>query len=205
MTHDIQNLLIAGCDGCAAIVQAGGEKQAQILKTLLEMHRKLKRMNGSRIKAISVLRQCDKQIAASSISSPIEDYDAVISLACGVGVQTLADLFPSKAIIPANDTMFIGMQNRESGKFFEYCSACGECILFETGGVCPITRCAKELLNGPCGGQSNGKCEVGGWVKDCAWILIYNRLKELNHLDFFSKFRKPRDYRVRQPPRELGG
>ncbi len=205
MTEGFKNLLVVGCDGCAAIVQAGGEKQAEVLKTLLEMHRKLGRGNSSKIKAISILRQCDRQIAGSSLHPLIEDYDAVVSLACGVGVQTLADLFPNKIIIPANDTMFIGMHDTKEGKFYEMCRACGDCILFETGGICPVTRCAKSLLNGPCGGQAEGKCEVGGWKNDCAWVLIYNRLKERDRLDLFTKFRIPRDYRISEHPRELGG
>ncbi len=193
-----------GCDGCAAIIQVGGEKQAEILKTLLDMHRGLVGRNGSKIKAVSMLRQCDRQIAASSLHPLIGDYDAVLSLACGVGVQTLADLYPNKIIIPANDTMFIGMHDTKEGKFYEMCRACGDCILFETEGICPITRCAKSLLNGPCGGQAKGKCEVGGWKNDCAWVLIYNRLKKRNRLDLFAKFRIPRDYRISEHPRELG-
>ncbi len=205
MTGNLENLLIVGCDGCAAIVQAGGEKQAEILKKLLEMHRKLGGRNGSKIKAISILRQCDRQIAASSLHPLIGEYDAIISLGCGVGVQTLADLYSNKIIIPANDTMFIGMHDTKEGKFYEMCRACGDCILFETGGICPITRCAKSLLNGPCGGQASGKCEVGGGKSDCAWILIYNRLKERNKLDLFKKFRIPRDYRISEHPRELPG
>ena len=205
MTENFRNLLIVGCDGCAAVVQVGGEKQAEILKTLLGMHRKLKGRNGFKIKATSILRQCDRQIAASSLHPLIEDYDAVVSLACGVGVQTLADLFQNKIIVPANDTKFLGMHDTKEGKFYEMCRACGDCILFETGGICPITRCAKSLLNGPCGGQTEGKCEVGGWKNDCAWILIYKRLKERNRLDLFTKFRIPRDYRISEHPRELGG
>ena len=205
MTGNFKKLLIVGCDGCAAIVQVGGEKQAEILKTLLEMQRKLEGKNGYKAKVVSILRQCDRQIALSSLSPLVEDYDAVVSLACGVGVQTLADLFPDKTVIPANDTMFIGMHDTKEGRFYEMCRACGDCILFETGGICPITRCAKSLLNGPCGGQSNGKCEVGGWKNDCAWVLIYNRLKEKNKLDLFKKFRIPRDYRISEHPRELGG
>jgi len=205
MTEEFRRLLIVGCDGCAAIVQTGGEKQAEVLKTLLEMHRKLKGKNGSKIKAISILRQCDRQIAASSLHPLIGDYDAVVSLACGVGVQTLADLYPNRIIIPASDTKFMGMHDTKEGKFYEMCRGCGDCILFETGGICPITRCAKSLLNGPCGGQAKGKCEVGGWKNDCAWVLIYNRLKERNRLDLFKKFRIPRDYRISEHPRELGG
>lgn len=204
MTSDFEDLLVAGCDGCAAIVQAGGEKQAVVLKTLLNMHRKLGSKSNQKTKAISILRQCDKQIVTSTLRPLIQDYDAIVSLACGAGVQTLADLFPETVIIPANDTEFIGMHDTKEGKFYEMCRACGDCILFQTGGICPITRCAKSLLNGPCGGQADGKCEVGGWEKDCAWILIYNRLNSRNRLDLFKKFRLPLDYRISGHPREIG-
>ncbi len=203
MTRGFKNILIAGCDGCAAVVQVGGEKQAEIMKTLMEMHRRLEGMDNSKIKAISILRQCDRQLATSPLDPLIQEYDAVLSLACGVGVQTLAELYPSKPVIPATDTEFLGMHDTKNGKFIEMCRACGDCILFEMGDICPITRCAKSLLNGPCGGQASGKCEVGGWKKDCAWVLIYNRLKESNRLDSFTKFRIPRDYRISEHPREL--
>jgi len=134
----------------------------------------------------------------------MDDIDVILSMACGVGVQTLAEAFEEKSVIPAHDTMFIGMQDRELGKFRELCSACGDCMLSETGAICPITRCAKALLNGPCGGQAKGKCEVGGWSKDCAWVQIYDRLKQRDQLDLFLEFRMPRDHRISQPPRELG-
>ncbi len=205
MTENAKSLLIIGCDGCASIIQAGGERQAEILKTLLEMERKVKGKGERNSKSISILRQCDRQIAVSSLDSIINDYDTIISLGCGVGVQTLADLYNDKLIVPGNDTEFIGMHDTKADKFYEMCRACGDCILFETGGVCPITRCAKSLLNGPCGGQAKGKCEVGGWKNDCAWVQIYKRLKARNRLDLFTKFRPPRDFRVSEHPRELGG
>jgi hypothetical protein len=205
MTKNSEKLLILGCDGCASIIQVGGERQAEILHTLLQMKRKIEGEGKLDSKPISILRQCDRQITVSSLDSIIADYDTVISLGCGVGVQTLADLYRDKLIIPGNDTEFIGMHDTKVGKFYEMCRACGDCILFETGGVCPLTRCAKSLLNGPCGGQANGKCEVGGWKNDCAWIQIYEKLKTQDRLDQFTKFRPPRDYRVSEHPRELGG
>ena len=204
MAKNAKNLIIVGCDGCASIIQVGGERQAEILKTLLEMKSRVKGEDGPASQAISILRQCDRQIVASSLNPVIGDYDTLVSLGCGVGVQTLADLYRDKLIIPANDTEFIGMHDTKADKFYEMCRACGDCILFETGGVCPITRCAKILLYGPCGGQSNGKCEVGGWKKECAWVQIYERLKARDRLDLFTKFRPPKDYRVSGHPRELG-
>lgn len=202
MLKNSSKVLILGCDGCAAIYQVGGLKQAEILSTLLDMAEKMKGKVKLQLKVATVLRQCDRQILFDSLGSFVKEYDTILSLACGVGVQTLAETFQDKTVLPANDTMFIGTQEPES--FRELCKACGDCILHETGGVCPITRCAKSLLNGPCGGQSKGKCEVGGWKKDCAWVLIYNRLKEHGKLDLFIKFRPPRDYRTSQWPRELG-
>ncbi len=204
MAKGLKSLLVVGCDGCASIIQVGGERQAEILKSLLEMESKVKGEKVPNTKAVSVLRQCDRQIATTALDSLIEDYEAIICLGCGVGVQTLADLYKTRLVIPANDTKFLGMHDTKADKFHEMCRACGDCILFETSGICPITRCAKSLLNGPCGGQAKGKCEVGGWKNDCAWVLIYDRLKERNRLDLFTKFRPPRDYRISEHPRELG-
>jgi hypothetical protein len=111
---------------------------------------------------------------------------------CGVGVQVIAD-YTNKVTLPALDTMFIGMTER-IGRYFERCNACQDCILDETGGVCPITRCPKALLNGPCGGQVEGKCEVGDYKRDCAWILIWKTLKEQDRIEEFTKFRPPRNH-----------
>jgi methylenetetrahydrofolate reductase (NADPH) len=201
MTSSFHSFLLAGCSGCSAITGVGGKKQADSLKAQLEA---LRKPGSGRIESVSVLRQCDRRIAESSLDQLISHYDAVLSLACGVGVQTIADLYPNRPVMPATDTMFLGMHDASEGKFYERCRACGDCILFETGSICPITRCAKSLLNGPCGGQVGGKCEAGGWKKDCAWVLIYRRLKDRNQLNLFTKFRLPRDCRVSEPPRELG-
>jgi len=204
MIGPADNVLIVGCDGCVGIYQEGGQKQVELMSVILELAKKLKENRDIKIKTATVLRQCDRQIVATSLRPLVDDVDVVLSMACGVGAQTIAEVFEDIIVIPAQDTLFIGMHDRQLKKFYELCSACGECILFETGGVCPITRCAKSLLNGPCGGQSKGKCEVGGWVKDCAWILIHNRLKQKDRLDLFTKFREPRDHRNMESPRELG-
>lgn len=205
MLSEFDNVLVLGCNGCAGIYQVGGEKQAEVEKTLLGMATELKQNRNIKIGATTVLRQCDRQIVETSLKQIVKDYDSILSLACGVGVQTLADVFEDKVILPANDTVFMGAQDRELGISYELCKACGECMLFETAGICPITRCAKGLMNGPCGGMVKGKCEVGGLTKDCAWVLIYNRLKKRNRLDLFEKFREPKDFQQSQHPRELGG
>lgn len=214
MLRGYANVLIVGCNGCAGIYQVGGEKQAEVMRLLLEMARRLQKAEIT-AKAVTVLRQCDRQIVASTLNPVIDEYDAMLSMACGAGVQTLAEVFSKKRVVPATDTQFIGMQDKESGDFFELCSACGNCILFETGGVCPITRCAKGLLNGPCGGCVDGKCEVPVEIRDeksaivktvtidCAWYQIFHRLKEVNRLDLFRKYRPPRNHSVSGSPRRL--
>jgi len=200
---EFDRVLIVGCDGCSGVYQVGGEKQAQTLALLLDMQRKVKHSKDLNAKATTVLRQCDRQIVATSLRPLVDEYEAVITLGCGAGAQTLANVFDRKLVVPGVNTKFIGAQDRESGSFYELCSACGDCLLLETGGICPLTRCAKGLLNGPCGGQAKGKCEVGGWKKDCAWVLIYNRLKERGRLDLFTKYRPPKDFRDFGHPREF--
>lgn len=176
MLNGYQKILIVGCDGCSGVYEVGGIKQAEMLKERLE---RIKEKIS--IETISVPRQCDNEIIAKWLHD-VDEFDAIFSLGCGVGVQTIAEVYEDKHVFPLVNTKFIGMEDKKQEKLLERCQACGDCILAETGGVCPITRCAKQLLNGPCGGQAKGKCEVGGWKNDCAWILIYNRLKSKGQL-----------------------
>ena len=201
--RNYDNILIVGCNGCSGIYQVGGEKQVKNLKMVLDMAFKIRFRKNVNVETCTLLRQCDRDLVASSLRPlvrRIKENGAIISLACGAGVQTVSNVFPEVVVIPGCDTLFIGMRTKELGEFSELCKACGECILYETGGVCPITRCAKGLLNGPCGGMRNGKCEVDP-ERDCAWYLVYNRLKLQGRLDLFVKFRPPRDYRASLSPR----
>ena len=200
--NDFRRILIVGCSGCAATLQVGGKKQSDEMKADLETRLKA-RGTDAKIATALAPRQCDRHMVENATKQLAGDCDVIVSLGCGVGVQTLSDLFPDKPVIPAVDTMFLGECDSTGSGFRETCRACGDCILFETGGICPTARCAKSLLNGPCGGQVGGKCEAGGWKKDCAWILIYNRLKSIGRLDLFTRFRLPRDYRVSEPPRQV--
>lgn len=202
ITDGIERLLIVGCDGCSGIYQVGGIKQAETLATLIRMARQVKG-NPGEIRHTIVLRQCDRQLVATTLRPQVEDVDALLSLACGVGPQTLIDVFPDMNILTAVDTFGMGGKDRELGHFFEYCSGCGDCLLNETGGICPMTRCPKALANGPCGGMLDGKCEVGNNENDCAWFRIYERMKAQGRLDEFRKYRPPRDWRVAQSPRRL--
>ncbi|WXG41480.1 MAG: methylenetetrahydrofolate reductase C-terminal domain-containing protein [Candidatus Freyarchaeum deiterrae] len=190
-------LAIVGCGTCATLCQTGGEDQVKA------MVQKLTDMGKQVTASIVIESPCDMRIDKRDlkrIGDQVSDADALLVMSCGVGVQVVGDA-TDKIALAALDTMFIGEVER-IGKFYEMCRACGSCILNETGGVCPITRCAKHLLNGPCGGMREGKCEVGT-DKDCAWVLIYNKLKEQGRGELFVKFREPRDYSVKAGPIEV--
>lgn len=190
-------ILIAGCDGCCQPPRSINE--AKVLGQLLELKAK---SEGKDIKwkAITVLRQCDDRIAATTIRPFLDDYEAILSLACGLGIVMMNQIADNILTYPAQNSMFGGVQNAGENNFIEYCETCGNCLLGETGGVCPIAGCAKHLSNGPCGGTVEGMCEVGGYTRPCAWIKIWERLKKFNRLDLFSKYRAPRDFRLSTSP-----
>ncbi len=187
------NILIAGCDGCTQPPR--GLREAKTLSQLLELGGRLRDKNFI-FKVITVVKQCDSFLAASMLKPQVDGVEAVLSLACGAGVQTVAELFPDLPVLPAQNTHFIGVEDREGGILEERCSACGDCLLDLTGGICPVTRCAKGLLNGACGGARNGKCEMDP-AKDCAWELIFQRLERQGKLDLLREFRPPRNYQLR--------
>jgi hypothetical protein len=162
----------------------------QVLASALRLYfsKESKRLE---IDETSLTRQCDKDYLHELLDK-IDDYDAIVSLACGAGVQFMAEMYRKKPIFPGVDTCFIGV-TEERGVWAERCQACGQCILASTGGICPISRCSKRMLNGPCGGSEKGKCEVSPDT-DCGWHLIYERLKELGQLDFFAEPTDPKDW-----------
>jgi len=187
------NILIAGCDGCTQPPR--GLREAKTLSQLLELGGRLRDRNFA-FKVTTVVKQCDSFLTASALKPQVDDVDAVLSLACGAGVQTVAELFPDLAVLPAQNTHFIGVEDREGGTLEERCVGCGDCLLVLTGGICPVTRCAKGLLNGACGGARNGKCEMNP-AKDCAWELIFQRLVKQDKLDLIREFRPPRNYQLK--------
>lgn len=197
MIKDYNKILILGCDGCCQPPRSLNE--AKTLGQLLELKA---RTEGKDLKwkAITVLRQCDDRIAATTVRSHIEGFDAIISLACGLGVGVMNRIVPEMLTFPAQDSHFGGVQNNGENNYIQYCETCGNCLLGVTGGICPIAGCAKHLNNGPCGGTVDGKCEVGGYTRPCAWIEIYKRLKKFNRLDLFNIYRPARDYRSATSP-----
>ncbi|HOV87332.1 MAG TPA: methylenetetrahydrofolate reductase C-terminal domain-containing protein [Syntrophobacteraceae bacterium] len=189
-TKEFKKILVAGCDGCVTVCEAGGMKEAQIVGSALRIYFKQQGMDV-KVDEISLTRQCDRPYVAQ-LEEKLKDYDAVVSMACGAGVQFLAEAFKDKPILPGVNTCFIGVTEAK-GEWTERCQACGECILATTGGICPIARCSKRMSNGPCGGSANGKCEVNKEIA-CGWHLIYERLKELGQLDRFERPTSPKNW-----------
>jgi ferredoxin len=187
---DHQTILILGCNECVTVCEAGGKKEVQVLASALRMHA-LNQGKEVRIDEITLERQCDREYL-DEIRDIIDQYDAVLSLACGVGIQFTAETYHSKPVYPGVNTCFMGA-TEERGVWAERCQGCGQCILATTGGVCPVARCAKRLLNGPCGGSTAGKCEISKEV-DCAWQLIVDRLKALDRLDEYEKLCPIKDW-----------
>jgi hypothetical protein len=190
-------ILITGCDGCCQPPRSLNE--AKVLGQLLELKA---RSDGKELKwkAITVLRQCDDRITATTCRPYEEDFEAIVTLACGLGVVMMNKVLPKILTYPAQNSMFGGVQDNSQNYFIELCETCGDCIIGETGGVCPRAGCAKHLSNGPCGGMVEGMCEVGGYTIPCAWVRIWARLKEFDRLDLFSKYRGPRDFRTSTSP-----
>jgi len=179
MVADHERILVLGCGTCVTVCFAGGEKEAGILASALGMATKIDGQDKVFDEA-TVQRQCEWEFL-DAIEDTIKDHDLILSMACGIGVQAIVERFPEADVAPAINTTFLGLPE-EHGLWTERCAACGECILHRTAGICPIARCAKSLLNGPCGGSQDGKCEIDPEVP-CAWQLIYDRLKAQGRLD----------------------
>lgn len=191
MMADFKKILVLGCGTCVTVCCAGGQKEVQVLTSLIRMDRKRK---GLPIEIVgkTIERQCDPEFL-EMLRDDVKDYDAVLSMGCGAGVQAIAERFSDIHVLPAVNTKFIGVAV-ERGLWSERCLACGNCILHKTFGICPVTRCAKGLLNGPCGGSQQGMCEISKDIP-CAWILIYNRMKKLGKLKELKEFVEPKDRR----------
>ena len=191
-----KKVLILGCGTCVSVCMAGGEKEVELLATQLRMANKLDNEDVE-IKEATIQRQCDKEYI-EPIMEMAKECDVVLSMGCGAGVQMVADLLEPMPVMPGLNTRFIGVADGE-GSWSEKCRACGSCVLGEHAGICPITRCPKSILNGPCGGSQRGKCETDP-NRDCAWALIYDRLMKQGKLDNIIKIALPKDYRAQDFP-----
>jgi len=195
-----KKLLILGCGTCVSVCMAGGEREVEILATQLRMYAK-KNGGDNEIGQATIQRQCDPEYIEPIIDMA-KGYDELLSMACGAGVQMVANLLEPLPVLPAGNTRFIGVTEDE-GNWAEQCRACGNCLLADFGGICPMTMCAKSLVNGPCGGSQQGKCEVDK-SQDCAWARIIARLTKQGRLDTWGE-RPPllKDYSRQQHPAHL--
>jgi len=198
MLKDYKRVLTVGCGTCVAVCLAGGEKEVEVLNAEIDMARRLED-NPIDLKGVTLERQCDREYLAE-LDGTIDDYDAILSMACGVGVQFLAERFPHKPVFPAVDTTGLAV-NQEVGWYEERCRSCGKCVLGLTGGICPVTMCAKGLYNGPCGGTNLGSCEINR-DQPCAWYMIYERLSKQGRLDCILEIKPPVEWDD-QVPRTL--
>lgn len=190
MVKDCRKILVLACRGCVTVCSAGGEREAEILASLVRLG--LKKI-GTPAEVItgSLVRQCDREYI-EAIDQWRGQYDAILSTACGVGVNFIANLRPDDQVFPALNTTFFG-GSAEQGVWREQCAGCGDCVLHLTGGLCPVARCAKNLMNGPCGGSVNGRCEINQDV-ECVWQLIYDRMGRLNRRDELQNAAPIRDW-----------
>lgn len=187
-------IFIIGCGTCATMTRTGGvEEVAEMSNTLQEWG---KIVTGSIVIPIA----CDEMsgVTMEENRQALQGPNAALVMSCALGVQKIASYIDTP-VIPALDTLFIGMED-SAGDFHEVCQQCGQCIIGETAGICPLTACHKGLLNGPCGGTNNGKCEVDP-DKDCAWTVIYQRLEKQGRLDITRKYQPPKDWQAAPRPR----
>ena len=185
-------VLVVGCGTCVTVCFAGGSREAQILSSSLRMASKLQG-HPQEVTDVTVQRQCEWEYL-DEIEKEIANADIVLSLACGIGVQAIAEHFPETWVVPGLNTTFLGLPV-EQGVWEERCAACGDCVLGLTGGICPIARCSKSLLNGPCGGSEDGHCEIDPDVP-CAWQLIFDRLTSMGKQETMLELQMPKNWQV---------
>ena len=190
-----KRVYIVGCGTCATMCHTGGKAE------VLEMKQKLDEMDKTVTGWMVIPTACDSltKEALAEEAEAISKADVLLVMTCAFGVQMVAR-YGNRVVIPALDKLFIGMED-SPGSFSEVCTQCGDCVLAWTGGICPVTACPKGLLDGPCGGSKEGKCEVDP-SKDCAWVLIYQKLKSEGRLDEMRKYRGPKNFQFMTRPRK---
>ncbi|MEK6743858.1 MAG: methylenetetrahydrofolate reductase C-terminal domain-containing protein [Nitrospirota bacterium] len=185
------NVLVVGCATCVAECAAGGEREVETLAPLLQMALKQEGRTIN-VRTSTLERQCEWEFV-EELAKVAPQVDAIVSLACGIGIQAVAERFPELAVYPGVNTTALAIR-QEPGTWLARCAACGDCVLGETFGFCPVARCAKSLSNGPCGGtRKNGKCEIDENI-DCVWYQIYERAKARGKVEQLLKVRKPKNW-----------
>ena len=190
MVKDYSKILVVGCKGCVTVCNVGWSKEVGILASTLKIARK-KEGRPLEVDEKTLERQCDPEYV-ELVKDVVDDYEGVISMACGVGPQFLSERYPGTRFFPAVNTTFFGGAVQH-GIWEERCAGCGTCIIHHFDGMCPIARCSKSLLNGPCGGSANGKCEISKNV-DCIWDIIVRKKMDEGRLDELMRFRPAKDW-----------
>lgn len=194
MISPFKKLLIVGCGSCVAECAAGGEREVGLLASALRMDARMT-TRELETRELTLERQCVYEFI-DQLNGLTDPYDAILSLGCGAGVQAVAETIPDIPVLPALNTLFLG-QTQEAGLWLENCRGCGDCRLHLFGAVCPITRCAKQLFNGPCGGSQEGHCEVHPEIP-CAWQLVITALEKQGRLDLLDEVYPPTDWSKKQ-------
>ncbi len=190
--ENYRKILIVGCGTCTTVCLAGGETEVRVVAAGLRIGF-LKEDKEIEILEDCITRQCEPEFVTKIVDRVREEsVEAVLSLGCGVGVNFMADKLETVPVFPGVNTEFFGAAV-EPGVWIEMCAGCGNCILHLTGGICPVARCSKSILNGPCGGSKDGKCEISPDV-DCAWHLIVERMKKIGTLNRLEEIIPPRDW-----------
>jgi hypothetical protein len=195
-----KKVFLAGCAVCATICKTGGEPE------VLQMKENLEREGKEVVGWVVIDTPCNTAAVKRDLAKhrkEVKEAEAILLFSCGGGVQTVKEQGRIDVPVCAGcNSLFLGTIGPD-GNYYEECSLCGECILDKTGGVCPVTRCAKGLLNGPCGGSIEGKCEVDR-EQDCAWLLIYKELEKKGELDRLKEYQAPKNYdKMRRPHRKI--
>lgn len=185
---------IVGCGTCATATKTGGTEE------ILDMKERLQALGKMVTGWMVIPTTCDEmtEVSLRANSNAIQSANCILAMSCALGVHRLGS-YLDRPVIPALDTLFIGLEDSPS-VFQEVCAQCGHCVLGFTAGICPITACHKRLLNGPCGGTNNGKCEADR-EKDCAWTLIYQRLREQDRLELMRSYQPLKNSQVMPRPR----
>ena len=190
MIEQYKKIMVFGCGTCVAVCYAGGEKEVGVLSSMIRIARN-QTDNKIEVEERTVLRQCEEEYVRE-IENDLEGIEAIVSIACGAGIQFTAEIYENIPVYPGLNTTFIGYV-QEQGVWTENCGSCGNCVLAFTGGICPVARCSKSIFNGPCGGSQDGVCEISKDVP-CAWHQIYDRLKLQGRLDNIEKLNLYKDW-----------
>ena len=196
LLEGISRVFIVGCGTCVTLTKTGGAEQVEAMKESLLAKGKM--VTGQMVAPVACDELSHELIAEEG--EGVRAAEALVIMTCAYGVQTIGSQL-GQMVVPALDTLFIGKESA-AGTFQEVCQQCGQCIIGETGGLCPVTSCHKGLVNGPCGGTNAGKCEVDS-NKDCVWTLIYNRLKGFDKLDLMRRYQPPKNYNVEPQPGKI--